>query len=103
MQKSGFSQSENCDSWSGNTECTKTRPAVTGQEDLSQTTVKVTMQSTSSLMNVLVTVSRIGAQINFVSAKDSTAILTVSARPKVARRVPGLLRQLVDVIDVSGL
>lgn len=77
----------------------KTEPSL----GLSQTTVKVTMQSTSSLMNVLVTVSRIGAQINFVSAKDSTAILTVSARPNVVRRVPSLLRELVEVIDVCGI
>ena len=103
MQKSSLSQTKNRDSWSGETGASPTRRTDTFQEDLSQTTVKVTMQSTSSLMNVLVTVSRIGAEINFVSAKDFTAILTVSARSKVARRVPGLLRELVDVIDVRDL
>lgn len=72
-------------------------------EVLTQTTVRVNMQSTSSLMNVLVTVSRIGAQIDFVSAKESSAILTISARPNVARRVPSLLRELVEVIGVCEI
>ena len=103
MQKSGLSQSNDRDSWSGEAGASPAHRNDTFQEDLSQTTVKVTMQATSSLMNVLVTVSRIGAEINFVSAKDSTAILTVSARSKVARRVPGLLRELVDVIDVRAI
>lgn len=102
MQNSKVSPSPCCDSPSPNRGANASQKAEPSL-GLSQTTVKVTMQSTSSLMNVLVTVSRIGAQINFVSAKDSTAILTVSARPNVVRRVPSLLRELVEVIDVCGI
>ena len=102
MQNSSTSRSERCNLPTYD-RVSAPRRCQDREDDLSQSTVKVTMQSTSTLMDVLVTVSRIGAKINFVSAKDVTAILTVSAKPNVARRVPGLLRELVDVVDVCDL
>lgn len=63
-------------------------------------TVELSLHSMNGLMDILVTISRIGAQIDFVSAQAHSVILSVSAKPFVIKRVPFLLRELIDVLSV---
>ena len=71
--------------------------------ELQQKTVHLTFQTMNGLLDILVTISRIGATIDYVSAREQSAILAVSAKPSVIRRVPSLLRELVEVMEINEL
>ena len=70
-------------------------------DEQSYLTVQLSMQAMSCMLDIMVTVSRIGAQIVFVSAKENAAILSLKAKPFIIRRVPLLLKELVQVLDVK--
>lgn len=66
-------------------------------------TFRLSLQSMSCLMDVMVTISRIGASLVYLGAKDNSAILSVSGKPFIIRRVPALLRELVEVLQIEEL
>ena len=63
--------------------------------------LRVEMQSMSTLMDVLTTVSRVGATIDSVTAADNALSIAVIAREPVGRRLPALIQQLIGVIAVA--
>lgn len=73
------------------------------KEEPTQKTVHVTLFSMNGLMDVMVTLSRIGATIDYVSAKTNSAIFAVTAKPFVIRRIPQLLNELVEVTSLNEL
>lgn len=62
--------------------------------------MQVRLQAMTALMDVLTTITRVGAEIESVVAANSRVELVVVARDQVALRLPKLIDQLVTVIEV---
>lgn len=64
--------------------------------------LRVQLQTMDSLMDVLVTVSRVGASIESVAAANDQLELVALAREPIARRLPRLIEQVITVIAVEN-
>ena len=82
---------------------TQTKPIHPNQnQDRISSTVELKLHSMNGLMDVLVTISRIGANIDFVSAQANSVVLSVTAKPFIVKRIPSLLRELIEVLNVKA-
>lgn len=65
--------------------------------------LRIQLQAMDAMADVLVTVLRLGGTIESIAGADERLELVASARASVSRRMPGLIDQLIGVLDVDVL
>ncbi len=67
------------------------------------TTLDVDIQSMDAVVDVVITLSRVGASLVSLQADSGRVRVTFHATEFISRRLPSLLQSLVQVLDVTRI
>lgn len=66
-------------------------------------TLEMQVQDMNAVLDIMVTLGRVGAEVVSMRAESSRVCVTYRASEFVSRRLPSLLRTLVPVLDVTAI